>query len=88
MRIVIVTKDYTDYAREVTDWLRDFKQVTGHDIETLDPETKEGESFARTYDIVEYPTIIAISDSGQLQQLWRGTPLPQINEVSYFFTHS
>jgi len=36
------------------------------------------------YDIVEYPTIIALSDSGQLQNLWRGLPLPTISEVSFY----
>ena len=84
MRVVVVYKDFTDYAREVETYLRDFKRFTGRDLETLDPETKEGEIFCRTYDIVEYPSIVAVSGDGQLQQLWRGRPLPQMNEISYY----
>lgn len=84
MRVVVVYKDATDYARQVTDYLRDFTRQTGHELETLDPDTPEGASFCRTYDVVEYPTIIAISDEGVLQNMWRGLPLPTVSEVSYY----
>ena len=84
MRVVVVYKDNTEYAREVGDYLRDFERQTGHALETIDPDTPGGTSFCRTYDIVEYPSIIAISDDGVLQNMWRGLPLPTMSEVSYY----
>lgn len=84
MRVVVVYKDNTEFTRTVDDYLRDFTRQTGNELETLDPETPDGASFCRTYDIVEYPTIIVLSDDGNLQQLWRGLPLPTISEVSYY----
>lgn len=84
MRTVVIYKDGSDYSREVTDYLRDFTRQTGHTLETLDPDTPEGASFCRAYDIVEYPSIVALSDDGVLQTLWRGLPLPTISEVSYY----
>ena len=84
MKVVVIYKDNTDYAREVTDYMRDFKAQTGHDLETLDPESPEGVDFCRTYDILRFPSMIAISDEGQLQNIWQGTPLPTISEVSYY----
>lgn len=84
MKTVVVYKDETDYARQVTDYLRDFKRQTGHDLETINPDTPEGAGFCRTYDIVEYPTVVALSDDGVLQNMWRGLPLPTISEVSYY----
>lgn len=84
MRVVVVTKDRTDYARQVTDYLRDFKRQTGHDLEVLDPESPAGVDFCRVYDILEFPTIVAISDEGVMQNTWRGLPLPTISEVSYY----
>lgn len=84
MRTVVVYKDETDYSREVTDYLRDFERQTGHTLETVNPDTKEGADFCRVYDIVEYPSVVALSDDGQLQNLWRGVPLPTISEVSYY----
>jgi len=84
MKASIIYKDNSEHAREVIDYLRDFKRQTGHDLGTMDPETKDGADFCRTHDIVEYPSIVALSDDGQLQNMWRGTPLPTINEVSYY----
>lgn len=84
MRVVVVYKQATDYARQVDSFLFDFKRQTGRELETLDPETREGTGFCETYDIVEYPTIIALSDSGQMQNMWKGMPLPTISEVSYY----
>ena len=84
MRVVMVYKDETDYARQVTDYLRDFTRQTGSELETLNPDTPDGASFCRTYDIVEYPPLIALSDDGVMQNTWRGLPLPTISEVSYY----
>lgn len=84
MRVVVVFKDNTDYARGVETFLTDFARQTGHEVETLNPETAEGELFCRAYDVVEYPTVVALSDDGRVQNIWRGTQLPTISEVSYY----
>jgi len=84
MRVVVVYKQQTDYTRRVDEYMEDFRRQTGHELETLDPDTRDGAGFCRTYDIVEYPTIVALSDDGQLQNQWRGLPLPTISEVSYY----
>lgn len=84
MKVVIIYKNESDHARSVLDFLRDFERQTGRTIETLDPETTSGELFCRAYDIVEYPTVIAISDNSAMQNMWRGLPLPTISEVSYY----
>ena len=63
MRVVVVYKYESDHAREVLDYLRDFSRQTGHTIEEIDPDTPDGADFCRTYDIVEYPTMLALSDS-------------------------
>ena len=84
MRVVVVYKEESDHAREVFDYLRDFARQTGHVIEEMDPDSSAGVDFCRTYDIVEYPTVIALSNDGQLQNMWCGRPLPTISEVSYY----
>ena len=84
MRVVVIYKQATDYARQVEDYMADFKRQTGHDLEVLDPETRDGVGFCSVYDILEFPTLIAISDDGQIQNQWRGLPLPTMSEVSYY----
>lgn len=84
MRVVIVYKENSDHAREVIDYLRDFERQTGKMLEEIDPEKRENIGFVEAYDVVEYPTILALTDDGQVVNSWRGTPLPMINEVSYY----
>lgn len=82
MRVVCVYRDNQDYTRAVTDWLENFHRQTGRELETLDPDKSPG--FCEAYDIVEYPTIIAIGNSGEVRAVWKGRDLPLINEVLYY----
>lgn len=82
MRVICIFRDNQDYTRNVTDWLEDFRRQTGREIETMNPD--ENTSFCETYDIVEYPTIIALGDNGEVMSMWRGRNLPLINEVLYY----
>ena len=84
MKAVVVYKENSDHAREVFDYLRDFERQTGKKLEEIDPEKRENIGFIETYDIVEYPTILALTDNGQVINMWRGRPLPTINEVSFY----
>ena len=84
MKVMLIYQSESDHARTVTDWLRDFRRQTGKDIEELHPDSREGAEFCRTYDIVEYPSIVALDDEGRLQNLWRGAMLLTIGEVSYY----
>ncbi len=84
MRVVIIWRDDTDYARTIIDWLRDFEHRTGKVPESLSPDEPEGESLCRAYDIVEYPTIVALDNDGSLLQMWRGPEMPRIGDVSYY----
>jgi len=84
MRVVMMYRALSEHRRPVEDFLYEFERRTGKVIETLDPDSREGTDFARTYDIVEYPTMVAMSVDGQMQAMWRGLPLPTLSEVSYY----
>lgn len=88
MRTIVVYKDGKDYTRTIDDFLRDFERQTGHKLETINPDDPDGVHFCETYDIVEYPTIIALSNDSVMQNMWTGLPLPTINEVSYYVQSS
>lgn len=84
MKVTVIYKEESDHARDVIGFMREYERQTGRELATVDPETQEGAQFCRTYDIVEYPSVIATDDSGVLQTLWRGIPLPLISEVSFY----
>ncbi len=81
---MVIYRDESEHARIVDEFLRDFHSQTGHELETLDPDSPSGAELCRNYDIVEYPTLIAIADDGTMQNMWSGLPLPTISEVSYY----
>lgn len=84
MRVVCIWRRESDYGRMVEEWIREFERRTGREMESLDPDTHEGESLCRAYDVVEYPTILALGDDGRVLGAWRGEDLPMFNEVSYW----
>ncbi len=84
MRIVVVYRDASDHGREVREYIDDFKRQTGLEIEQMNSDDSRNQFFLQAYDIVEYPTILAIADDGRLLQMWRGRPLPLIDEVAYY----
>ena len=82
MRVICIYRENEDYTRTVTDWLEDFRRQTGHEIETMNPDLNS--HFCEVYDIVEYPSIIALDNNGSVLALWRGRNMPLINEVLYY----
>lgn len=68
----------------VADWLEDFYRRTGKRILRVDPETREGEGIARSYDVTMYPTVIALDGTGRVREVWRGMPLPRLDEVGFY----
>lgn len=82
MRVVCVYRDNQDYSRSVDEWLTDIYRQTGKQIETMDPDANTG--FCEAYDVVEYPTILALGEQGDVRASWRGRSLPLINEVLYY----
>ena len=86
MRVVMIWRDESDYGRTVAEWLHDCERRIGVAPESVSPDEPEGESLCKSYDIVEYPSMIALDNEGKMIQMWRGRDLPRIDDVSYYLT--
>ena len=84
MKVIIFYRDASEHGQAVREFLRDFQKQTGHHIEEVNPDSPSGSQIATTYDIMEFPTLLAVDDSGTMQNIWSGLPLPTISEVSYY----
>ena len=82
MSVICIYRENEDYSRSVNEWLENFRRQTGRELETMNPD--QNANFCETYDIVEYPTIIALGNRGEVRASWRGRNLPLINEVLYY----
>ncbi len=87
MRVVVIYKRATDYGREVEEWIHELRaRDTSNIVQEVNPETRDGESMAQAYEIMQYPTIMALDDQGRVLSSWTGLPLPRLDEVSYYLT--
>lgn len=75
-------RDDTEYAREVIEWMDGFKKQTGNEVESVDPDSIEGEIFATTHDILQFPTLVIVDQNSSILSKWSGK-LPQYEEVTY-----
>jgi hypothetical protein len=84
MKALLFYRPDSSHERTVIDYLREFQQRTGKDLPTVDVDTPSGIFMCETYDIVRYPTVLALDDQGEELQRWDDEMLPQINEVSFY----
>lgn len=84
MRVVVVWRRESEYGQELESWIRDLGAIKGKEVESMDPDEMKNQGFLQAYDVVEYPTILGLDDSGKVLESWRGMPLPRLDEVSYY----
>lgn len=84
MRVVCVWRRESDYGRMVEEWIGEFERRSGAEVESVNPDTREGASLCQAYGVVEYPTLMAIDKDGKAVADWRGQMLPRFDEVMYW----
>jgi hypothetical protein len=81
MKLKVILRPNSEHASFVYGFVRDLQMRTGKSVELVNIDSKDGYVFANLYDVVQYPCILVVSDSGEMQQMWQGSTLPLIDEV-------
>lgn len=84
MSILVIDRTFGEHARALEEFLHDFQVKNRQEPKVVDPDSREGTEICQLYDVVEYPSVLALSQDGQLRQFWRGLPFPLVSEVSYY----
>ncbi len=84
MRVVCVYRGGEDYTRMVEEWITFFEKQTGKDVESMNPDTREGVQFCGAYGVMEYPTLLVLDGGGVVLASWKGEMMPRFDEVSYW----
>lgn len=84
MRVIILYRPNSEFARTVEQYVTDFKRTRGKDIELVSVDTRDGWDMAKLYDIVQYPAVLALRDNGEMLKNWQGEILPLMNEVASY----
>jgi hypothetical protein len=84
MKLLILYRPNSEHATDVESFVRDFqaRHNVGNKLQLVSINTREGAATANLYDVMAYPSILALADNGSVINLWQGQPLPLMDEVA------
>jgi len=90
MKVVVLYRPDSEFARSVEEFLRDLRQVHNLDdkhLEVVNYDSREGTAMASIYDIMTQPAILIVNNDGGYVKHWEGSELPLQEEVaSYMYS--
>ena len=83
--MLVLYRPNSEHGRLVEEFIRDYSRNgrTGK-IEGLNVDTRDGSAMATLYDVVRYPTILAVRDDGSILRAWDDDMLPLQDEVAAY----
>jgi hypothetical protein len=85
MKVIILYRPDSEYARKVETFLHDFNAKYGDGkLEVMDVDSREGIATSSLYDVMQFPAVLALNDQGAILKGWEGDSLPQIDEVAFY----
>lgn len=71
----------------VEEFAREFsRRYEDRRLDLVSVDTRDGSATATLYDVMKWPTVLALADDGQIIHEWQGESMPLMNEVSYYTT--
>lgn len=85
MKVVVIYRPNSEHGTAVEAFIRDYQAQHGVGrLEVLDVDSREGGALASLYDVMQYPSILALREDGQLLRAWEGETLPLMNEIAAY----
>lgn len=75
----------SEHARLVEEFIHDYqRQHDSGKLEILNIDSRDGIATASLYDVMQYPTILALRDDGSILRSWEGETLPLMDEIASY----
>lgn len=85
MKVTILYKPNSETETRVEEYVRDFQRRTGHNLNLLDAESREGIELAKIHDILAFPAILVTEEDSAFVQAWTEIDKwPTISELSLY----
>ena len=85
MKIIVLYHPASDHGRTVEEYVHEFMFRNPEvDLQAISVDTRDGADKAKVYDVIAYPSMLAIREDSSLAHAWQGLPLPLMNEVAYY----
>ncbi len=84
MKVIVLYRPNSEHSRQVDEFVHDFLRVEpSRSVDIVDVDSPDGVAKCELYDIVEYPSVIALNNAGAMLKSWSGS-LPLMDELSYY----
>lgn len=84
MKVIMLYRPNSEFARAAEQFCREFEGRTSKTIEKINIDTPAGIEKAKIYGVMDHPAFVATADDGHFQKMWSGHPLPLIDELSAY----
>ncbi len=86
MKILVLYRPKAEYRQTIEDFISQYKERYPRSrVEILDVDKREGIAMASIYDVMRYPSILALRDDGSVLQTWEGLEnMPRLDDVSVY----
>lgn len=85
MKVLILYRQDSETHRAVDEFVHEFqRRHPEHELTLMDADSIEGSQKAEVYDVVQYPTVLAISNDGSTLQRWDNGMMPLMSELAYY----
>lgn len=83
MKLLVLYRPDSEYAADVETFVRDFQRLhdIGDRLEILSVNTRDGASMSNLYDVMSFPSFLALADNGSVLNSWQGS-IPLMDEVA------
>jgi hypothetical protein len=85
MKIIVLYRPDSEFARPTEEFVHDYQARHGDSkLEILNIDSREGGAIASLYDVMQYPTILALRDDGSVLKSWEGESFPLMDELAAY----
>jgi thioredoxin-like negative regulator of GroEL len=83
MKVIVLYRPKSEHCEQVEEFINNYTTAgSTSKLETINIDTRDGNSIAMLYDVTRYPAILVVRDDGILQKLWEGMDLPRVDDVN------
>ena len=85
MKIVVLYRPKSEFARITEEFIHDYqRRYPDKKMDILDIDSREGGAISSLYDVMQFPTIMALRDDGSLLKSWEGQSFPLMDEIAAY----
>jgi hypothetical protein len=85
MKIVVLYRPNSEYGRVTEEFIHDYRaRYPDAKLDILDIDSRDGIAAASLYDVMQFPTIMALRDDGSLLKSWEGEAFPLMDEIASY----